>query len=245
MQKVDCKKYADEILKGVKRQRKRPLWIVRAAKGEAAADAYINGIKKDCNRCGVDWKEVDPDKHACSFMFDLAFKGRCGGMVCDTPEQEPPFLDIDKFRDGAFLPCVVEAVLHIIEMEVGSIQGKRVLLIGRSKAIGRPLLAELVKRNATVTLAHSFTENIEHPNYLTTHDIIISAAGKANLIDLNRCFADLVVDVGISQDESGKVCGDCFNFDPADNDSMKVATLPGGVGLITRALLLDRIKNEK
>jgi methylenetetrahydrofolate dehydrogenase (NADP+)/methenyltetrahydrofolate cyclohydrolase len=74
--------------------------------------------------------------------------------------------------------------------------------------------------------------------------VIITAAGKAGLIDLNKCFADLVIDVGINRDENGKLCGDCFNFDAEDNDSMKVATLPNGVGLITRALLLDRIRNK-
>lgn len=248
MQKVNCRKYADEILQRVQQEKKKPLWIMRTAKGDAAADAYINGIKKDCDRCGIRrWKETEPNRKfdkALNWLF-LKNKLPCGGVVCDTPGEEPPFLNIDKYRDGKFLPCVVEAVLHIIEMEVGSIRGKRVLLIGRSEAIGKPLLAELVKRNATVTLAHSFTKNLESPNYLTTHDIIITAAGKAKLIDLNKCFADLVVDVGISKDENGKVCGDCFNFDPDDNDSMKVATLPGGVGLITRALLLDRIKNER
>lgn len=235
MQKVDCKKYAEEILNKVKNEKKRTLCIIRKKKGDAAADAYINGIKKDCDRCGIRYEER---------KCEIPLLG-VGGVVCDDPSKSGTILcDIDRTKDFQFFPCVVEAVLHIMENELDCLTGKKVLLIGRSNALGIPLFNELLNRDCTVTVAHSKTIDLYSPSYLTGYDVIITAAGKAGLIDLNKCFADLVIDVGINRDANGKLCGDCFNFDAEDGDSMKVATLPNGVGLITRALLLDRIRNK-
>lgn len=236
MLKVNCKALADAILDEISQQKKQPLWITRKHKGDPAADAYVNGIKRDCDRCGIAYKESEQEP---SLLYQLVTH-KYGGVVCDAQSEEAPFLDIDRKP----LPCVVEAVLHIMEMELGELAGKTVLLIGRSDSIGKPLFNELLKRDCTITLAHSQTVELGSPRYLTAYDVIITAAGVPKLIDLNQCFADLIIDVGVNQDENGRLCGDTCNFDPDDGSSMKVACLPGGVGLLTRAILLSRVREN-
>lgn len=131
MQKVDCKKYAEEILEKVKKERKKPLRIVRRNKGDAAADAYINGIEKDCARCGIECREDS-----------MAHWRVYGDVVCDDPQASIIHSAIDCYKEGVFFPCVVEAVLYIMEMELDFIAGKKVLLISRSEALAMPLFNE-------------------------------------------------------------------------------------------------------
>jgi methylenetetrahydrofolate dehydrogenase (NADP+)/methenyltetrahydrofolate cyclohydrolase len=232
MIKVDCKQYAEEILERVKAQKKQGLYIIRRKRGDAGADSYVKGIIKDCIRCGIPYKEETSHRDSLEGY---------GGFLWDDPSYDG---GIDRFRDYQFFPAVVEAILHVMGNELDTFTGKKVLVIGRSEGLGMPLFNELINRDCTVTLAHSKTIDLHSPAYLTGYDVIVTAVGKPKLIDLNRCFADLVIDVGISRDENGKLCGDCYNFDPDDGDTMKVATLPGGVGLVTRAVLLDRIRNK-
>lgn len=241
MLKVNCKALADELLDQISEEKKKPLWIVRKHKGDPAADAYINGIKRDCNRCGIAYEESEQEPYPLHGLVTHKYGGVLGGVICDDQSEKVSFLDIDRKP----FPCVVEAVLYIMEMELGfDFGGKTVLLIGRSETNGKPLFNELLKRNCTITLAHSQTLDLDSPRYLTGYDVIITSAGVPKLIDLNKCFADLIIDVGVNQDESGKLCGDTYNFDACDGSTMKVACLPGGVGLLTRAILLDRVKGE-
>lgn len=240
MIKVDCKKYADEILDVVKERTVKPLTFIRKAKGYSPADSYVNGIKKDCDRCGIGYTESEADWGLMQMIQNM---GTCGGIVYDMPtdKQSTRLMNIDLYKDNNFFPCVVEAVLHIMEKELDTFEGKRVLVISRSESIGKPLMNELLNRNCTVTVAHSKTVNLNTVEYLKHHDVIISAAGKANLINLAKCTAELVVDVGINTDEKGKLCGDCYNFTET-GDGTKVTTVPGGVGLLTRAILLGRVR---
>jgi methylenetetrahydrofolate dehydrogenase (NADP+)/methenyltetrahydrofolate cyclohydrolase len=91
-----------------------------------------------------------------------------------------------------------------------------------------------------VTVAHSKTENLY--KFVTEADIVISAVGKPNFLDLGMCCsADIVVDVGINRDENGKLCGDCCEFDEYDSPVLDVTPVPGGVGLLTRAMLMKNV----
>jgi methylenetetrahydrofolate dehydrogenase (NADP+)/methenyltetrahydrofolate cyclohydrolase len=102
----------------------------------------------------------------------------------------------------------------------------------------------LLKENCTVTMAHSKTRNLEA--MLKSYDIIVVAVGKPKLIDLAKCEAQIVVDVGVNRVD-GKLCGDCFNFDEKLNDGMLVTPVPKGIGLMTRAMLMKHISeiNQK
>jgi methylenetetrahydrofolate dehydrogenase (NADP+)/methenyltetrahydrofolate cyclohydrolase len=72
-------------------------------------------------------------------------------------------------------------------------------------------------------------------------NIIISAVGKPNTVDLLSCNTEVIIDVGISTDENGKLCGDCYNFEESSPSYTKVAMMPGGIGLLTRAVLMAHV----
>ena len=148
--------------------------------------------------------------------------------------------DVDGFKPNSpFIPCTPEAIMYVLDKEVGDLSGKKVLLIGKGKLVGKPLIDLLLESGCTVTVAHSKTECLDRllKDY---HDAVITAVGKPKLVDLNIVNADVVIDAGISRDENGKLCGDCYNFDP-DDGSMRVTTVPGGIGLMTRAMLMKHM----
>ena len=117
-------------------------------------------------------------------------------------------------------------------------EGKTALIIGRGELVGRPLFDMLLNESCTVTMAHSKTQNLD--TMLTAYDIIVVAVGKPNLIDLSKCNAQIVVDVGVNKVD-GKLCGDCFNFNEEINEGMLVTPVPKGIGLMTRAMLMKHI----
>jgi methylenetetrahydrofolate dehydrogenase (NADP+)/methenyltetrahydrofolate cyclohydrolase len=113
--------------------------------------------------------------------------------------------------------------------------GKNVTIIGRSDIVGKPMAQLLTDADATVTLCHSKTRNLHQ--HLTHADLIVCAVGKAKFLDC-RIINAPVIDVGINFDENGKLCGDCYNTENAD-----VTPVPGGVGLMTRCMLLENVYN--
>lgn len=261
MIKIDCKKYADEIIEQVARiPNKMKDLVIFTAGDDPASAAYMKGKMKDCERCGIPVQQFKVSTQE-ELIFRIMMENtNCytGGIIVQLPlpegfdEQEAvDAVQIDKDVDGfkqesSFLPCTPEGILYILDKEVGDLTGKTVLLIGKGKLVGKPLIDLLLERGCTLTIAHSKTEDLEselwHP-----HDIVITAVGKPRLINLYGITAEIVIDAGISRDENGKLCGDCFNFDPDDGCDMKVTTVPNGIGLMTRAMLMKHMGkvNEK
>ena len=261
MIKIDCKKYADEIIEQVARiPNKQKGLVIFTAGDDPASAAYMKGKMKDCERCGIPVQQFKVSTQE-ELIFRIMMENtncNTGGIIVQLPlpegfdEQEAvDAVRIDKDVDGfkqesSFLPCTPEGILYILDKEVGDLSGKTVLLIGKGKLIGRPLIDPLLERGCTLTIAHSKTKNLEselwHP-----HDIVITAVGKPKLVNLYGTTADIVIDAGISRDENGKLCGDCYNFDPDDGVDMKVTTVPNGIGLMTRAMLMKHMGkvNEK
>lgn len=128
--------------------------------------------------------------------------------------------------DPYFEPCTPQG---IIEAMLGYWwSGANVLIIGRSEIVGKPLAQMLTQRNATVTLAHSKTRDLEDMLMYGEYDVIISAVGKPKAF--RALNADILIDVGINFDENGKMCGD---FD-LENCKYKLATpVPNGIGRMT------------
>ena len=154
----------------------------------------------------------------------------------------PPILDVDGFVKGShFKPCTPEGIIYLLKKELGDLTGKTALVIGRGKLVGEPVVKMLLEENCTVTIAHSKTKDL-HGLLGMHHDIVITAVGKPNLINLKWCSANIVVDVGVNRDENGKLCGDCYNFDANYDSDMKVTPVPGGVGLLTRAMLMKHME---
>jgi methylenetetrahydrofolate dehydrogenase (NADP+)/methenyltetrahydrofolate cyclohydrolase len=256
MIKIDCQKYADEIIEQVKQiPNKRKDLMIFTAGDDPASASYMKGKHKDCVRSGVGCSVIRvADQRDLLMKIALAnMMPEVGGIIVQLPlpegfnEQEAVNAvqinkDVDGFKiNSPFLPCTPEGILYILDKEIGDLTGKSVLLIGKGKLVGRPLIDLLLERGCTLTIAHSKTENLNRLLLMNFHDIVITAVGKPKLVDLRYTNADVVIDAGISRDENGKLCGDCFNFDPYDMEWMKVTTVPNGIGLMTRAMLMKHM----
>ena len=137
-----------------------------------------------------------------------------------------------------FVPCCPLAVMRLLEYHKISLEGKRIAVIGRSNTVGGPLAKMLTCANATVTLCHTKTKALKE--LLLAQDIIVSATGNARFIKASMVpKGAVVIDVGTNLDENGKLCGDCDFKTISQNNS--VSPVPGGVGPLTLACLLENI----
>ena len=254
MIKIDCKKYADEIIEQVKRiPNKQKKLVIFTAGDDPASAAYMKGKMKDCLRCGIGCSQVRAeDQRDLLMKITLAnIVDQVGGIIVQLPLPEGfnelevvNAVRIDKDVDGfkmnsKFLPCTPEGILYVLEKEVGDLSGKEVLLIGKGKLIGRPLIDLLLERGCTLTVAHSKTTHLDEL-LMQYHDIVITGVGKPNLVNLKQTNATLVIDAGISRNKEGKLCGDCFNFIDTGYGT-RVTTVPNGIGLMTRAILMKHM----
>lgn len=253
MIKIDCQKYAQEILDEVKNiPDKRELYILTMG-DNPTSQSYVKGKIKDCDYCGIPYShiQVNTTDSLVRHIQRGNNSNSVGGIIVQLPlpdgvdeefytECVSNFKDVDGFRTKSkFDPCTPEGIMYILHKELGDLTGKTALVIGKGKLVGKPVAEMLLKEGVTVTIAHSKTEYLDNLVELG-HDIIISAVGKPNLVNLAFCNADIVIDAGISRDANGKLVGDCFNM--VDNGcGTKVTPVPGGVGLMTRAMLMKHI----
>ena len=138
-----------------------------------------------------------------------------------------------------FAPCTAEAVIEVLKANNIPITGKRVTIVGRSMVVGRPLSMLMLKENATVTICHTRTRELE----ATCRDgeILVAAAGRAKMLDSRYVGRDaVVIDVGINVDENGKLCGD-VDFDSISETASMATPVPGGVGAVTTAVLAKHL----
>ena len=132
-------------------------------------------------------------------------------------------------------PCTPKGILLLLDEYNIQLEGKHVVVIGRSNLVGKPVAQMLLNRNATVTMCHSHTKNLS--DITKTADIIVSAVGK-NIIGEKMLKSDcVVVDVGIFKDNNGKICGD-VDFASASKIAAYISPVPGGVGPMTIASLM-------
>ena len=129
-------------------------------------------------------------------------------------------------------PCTPKGILLLLDEYNIELDGKNVVVVGRSNLVGKPVAQMLLKRNATVTMCHSHTKNLS--GITKTADIVVSAVGK-NVIGEKMLKSNcVVIDVGIFRDENGKLSGD-VDFENVSKISAYISPVPGGVG---RLLLL-------
>ncbi len=166
---------------------------------------------------------------------------------CFTPE------NVGKLAIGMkpyFYPVTPQGIMIMLDYYKVPIEGKHVVIIGRSNIVGKPMAQMMLQRNATVTICHSKTENLEE--IIKAADIIISAAGKkvvrCKMVKNNAVF----VDVGISRDANGKLTGDLNwesdfnNFNEVVSFLERVSPVPGGVGPMTIvSLMLNTLASAK
>ena len=139
--------------------------------------------------------------------------------------------------DPVFVPCTPKGVIHMIDSTGVDITGKRVVVIGRSNIVGKPIASLLLHRHATVTICHSRTKDL--PAVVREADIVIAAIGKPGFVTLDMVKEGaVVIDVGINRLPNGKLVGD-VDFDSVKERASWITPVPGGVGPMTIAMLLQ------
>ena len=179
----------------------------------------------------------------------------CGNIICSIN----PKKDVDCFTpenvgklaiglEPYYYPVTPQGIIMLLDYYNVQLEGKHAVIIGRSNIVGKPMAQMLLRRNATVTICHSKTENLE--DIIKAADIVISAAGKKVV----RCkmvkYKSVFVDVGISRDTNGKLTGDLNwevdfdNFNDVVEYFGRVSPVPGGVGPMTIASLMYNTLNS-
>ncbi len=139
--------------------------------------------------------------------------------------------------DPVFVPCTPKGVIHMIDSTGIDITGKRAVVIGRSNIVGKPVAMLLLHRHATVTICHSRTKDL--PAVVHEADIVIAAIGKPAFVTLDMVKeGSVVIDVGINRLADGKLVGD-VDFDRVKERASWITPVPGGVGPMTIAMLLQ------
>lgn len=228
-----------------------------------ASQVYVKGKVKDCAECGIKSLEIHlpaetTQEELLQKLAELADDASVHGLLVQLPlpahidektviEAIPPQKDVDGFTavnvgrmmigEECFLPCTPAGCMEMIRSTGVSISGKNAVVIGRSNIVGKPAAMLLLRENATVTICHSRTENLKQ--VCANADILVAAVGRAGFVtgDMVKPGA-VVIDVGINRNAQGKLCGD-VDYDAAAEKAGYITPVPGGVGLMTRAMLMQ------
>ena len=145
--------------------------------------------------------------------------------------------NLDLYKN-VIAPCTPAGIIKMLKYENVEIDGKHVVIVGRSNIVGKPLAKLFLQKNATVTICHSHTKDLR--KFTSDADILIAAVGKANFITADIVKEDsIVIDVGINR-VNGKLVGD-VDFEHVKEKVEMITPVPGGVGKITTAMLAFNI----
>ncbi len=150
--------------------------------------------------------------------------------------------NLEKIFEGdisGFAPATPMAAMEILKYYGIPLEGKNVVVVNRSMVVGKPLTMMLLNENATVTICHSRTKDL--PNITNKADVVVVALGKAKFFD-EKYFNEnsVVIDVGVSEDENGKISGD-VDYEKVEPIVSKITPVPGGVGSVTTSILLRQV----
>lgn len=246
----------------LQRQGITPCLAVVLVGNDPASMVYVNNKKKACEKVGIlsrsyELPEDTEEKDLLALVEQLNMDNSVHGVLVQLPlppqiDEEKVILAVDPKKDvdcfhplnvgllhtgqKGFLPCTPAGVLELIERSGHTIEGKRCVVIGRSHNVGKPTAMLLLQKNGTVTICHSKTKNL--PEICKEADILVSAVGKIHTVtkDMVKEGA-VVIDVGMNRNENGKLCGD-VDFDDVCEVAGAVSPVPGGVGLMTVAMLM-------
>lgn len=208
-----------------------------------AVDAGISQEELDKTFDGIN---NDPKVHGI-LVFRPLPKGLSDEHMRRTidPGKDSDFMDIRNMENvlagvpDSAAPCTAEAVMALIRHYNIETKGKKVTVVGRSLVIGKPAALLLTTANATVTVCHTKTVNIEEE--CRNADIIVACCGVAKMITEEFVKpGQIVIDVGMNVDEEGRLCGD-VDYEKVSEIADAVTPVPGGVGSITTAILLKHV----
>ena len=255
--KIECEELKNEGI--------IPKLAVIMVGNDQASKVYVRNKSRACNEVGIQYEEYLLDENAkqeelLELIEKLNKDKTVNGILLQSPI--PKHLDINeafktitylKDVDGftpasvgklcigedTFVSCTPFGVIKMFEEYDIDLNGKDVVILGRSNIVGRPLIQCCLQKNATVTICHSKTKNlIEHTKRA---DIIISAIGKPKFITEDMVKKGVVViDVGINRDENGKLVGD-VDFENVEKKASYITPVPEGVGPMTIAMLMHNV----
>ena len=213
---------------------------------EAGVTVLDAGVSQEELDKTFDGLNNDPDVHGI-LVFRPLPKGLSDEHMRRTinPGKDSDFMDIRNMENvlagipDVAAPCTAEAVMALIKHYQIETKGKKVTVVGRSLVIGKPVALLLTTANATVTVCHTKTVNIEEE--CRNADIIVACCGVAKMItDKFVKPGQTVIDVGMNVDDEGRLCGD-VDYDAVSEIAEAITPVPGGVGSITTAILLKHV----
>lgn len=230
---------------------------------DPASQTYVNSKTRTCERLGmysvmIELEETISEEELLNSVEKLNQDEKIHGILVQLPLPKQinedrviaaisPLKDVDGFHpvsvgkmmigQPTFLSCTPFGVMKLLEYSDIEIEGKHAVVIGRSNIVGKPMGQLLLQKNTTVTYCHSKTKNLH--NHTKQADILIVATGQPKMIDSSYLKEGVVViDVGIHRNEDNKLCGD-VDFASAKEVASKITPVPGGVGPMTIAMLME------
>ena len=227
-----------------------------------ASRVYVSGKEKDCIECGIESRvlrlpETTTQDELLAHVRACNEDASVHGLLVQLPlpahideraviEAIAPEKDVDGFTpvnvgrlvigEKCFAPCTPAGCMEMLRAAGIDLAGRRAVVIGRSNIVGKPMALLLTAANATVTVCHSRTRDLAA--VCREADVLVAAIGRPRFVtaDMVKPGA-VVIDVGINRLDTGKLCGD-VDFDAVSEVASAVTPVPGGVGLMTRAMLL-------
>lgn len=232
---------------------------------DQASATYVRSKLRDCEECGIasfDYKlpaDASQDE-ILQLVRNLNDDPKITGILVQMPlpshldaeeiiEAISPLKDVDGFHPTSLgrlvrglpglRPCTPAGIMVILDEYNIELAGKNAVIVGRSSIVGKPMAHMLLERDATISVAHSRTRNLDE--ICRSADILVVACGIARLVkgDWVRPGAT-VIDVGMDRDEDGRLCGD-VDYDDVFNVAGAITPVPGGVGPMTRAMLMSNV----
>lgn len=257
-------KIKDELKSTIKNCMIRPSIAVIQIGDDPASDTYVKMKEKACNLVGIYFRhfkfdDTTPELTLINKIKELNNDEYVNGILIQLPLPEKynekrllntiiNSKDVDGLTDinvgrlingrKTLIPCTPLGIMRLLSEYGVELEGKDVTIIGRSKLVGRPLLSLMMNSGATVTMCHRKTRDLK--SHTINADIVIVAAGVPSLLtaDMIKDGA-AVIDVGINHVD-GKIVGD-VDFDKVSKKASLITPVPGGVGPMTVAMLLDNI----
>ena len=255
--KVEC----DEL----KKEGITPKLAVIMVGDNPASKVYVRNKSKACDEVGIEYQEYLLDEKTkqdelLDLIKTLNKDETVNGILLQSPVQEHLNInqafkaitylkDVDGFTpssvgklcigEDTFVSCTPLGVIKMFEEYNIDLNGKDVVILGRSNIVGRPLIQCCLQKNATVTVCHSRTKSLEE--HTKRADVIISAIGQPKFVTADMVKDGVVIiDVGINRDENGKLVGD-VDFKNVEKKASYITPVPGGVGPMTIAMLMHNV----
>ncbi|MCI8545107.1 MAG: bifunctional methylenetetrahydrofolate dehydrogenase/methenyltetrahydrofolate cyclohydrolase [Bacilli bacterium] len=258
------KQIKEELASKVKTCMIKPSLAVIQIGEDPASNAYIKGKAKAANEIGMNFRLFQyafdtSEREIVNKIVELNNDEYIDGIIVQLPlpsgmstKKIINAIDVSKDVDGltdksiarfynnrkCFVPCTPQAVMELLKRKEIEVAGKHVVVVGRSNLVGKPLVQLFLKKDATVTVCHSKTENLKELTKLA--DVLIVAVGKKHLITADMVKEGvIIIDVGITR-EDGKLYGD-VDFDKVEKKASYITPVPGGVGPMTVTMLLRNV----